>query len=119
MSATLISTTPSHRPLGITYPGNATSDPEHDWALIGLHTLSYAGPFSLSKTQVDSPKGGPGRRVSWEVVNGPLEVAGVPRWMGISMRRNFTVQKEGGREVLWLGIVDGRVSVDLWFRKLG
>jgi len=94
VSAILISTTPSHRPLNIVWPGNLTQETEHDWALIGAHTLSYSGPITFTRIDKGATSG--------EINHGALTVANVPSLIGTTLTRNYTIFKEGGERFLSL-----------------
>jgi hypothetical protein len=108
MSANIMSTTPTDRPVNITYPSK-DNDTDHDWAQVGKHTMSYAGPWSVTW----------GNETSGELVHGPLTFSAAPGWFGTPQRRNYTIYE--GRKVLNLWTVNkdtGNVA-RLWWRKLG
>jgi hypothetical protein len=106
MSATMASTNTTVRPQNISYPFSKT-DSLADWALVGQHTLSYAGPYSFTGRNEGEMRG--------EVKHGPLFVANVPNWVGSDQLRNFTLVREGDGWVLAISIwsearkTDGRI----------
>lgn len=75
-----MSTTPSHRPENLIYPPQA-DDTDVDWAKVGRHTLTYAGPFSV---QIKDETHG-------LLHHGPLVYAGIPSWVGSDQKRNYTL----------------------------
>lgn len=79
MSADIMSTTPEDRPEGIKYPAQA-GDSDHDWALVGRHTFSYAGNFSVQ----------PWNETHGNLTHGPLGYALVPSMVGTNQSRNYT-----------------------------
>ncbi|EMF16921.1 uncharacterized protein SEPMUDRAFT_137655 [Sphaerulina musiva SO2202] len=83
MSATIAATEEELRPANLTFPYNE-SDPVEDWALVGKHTLAYAGPWSISPDI-------PASNTSGRLIHGPLWVANVPSWVDSQQRRNYTV----------------------------
>lgn len=110
MSATIAATEPGFRPENLTFPFQA-SQLDEDWALVGKHTLAYAGPFTFMEGSTNS---------SGTVVHGPLTVGNVPSWVGSNQSRNYTVFA-GQDEALLLNIfsarTDGTVG-ELWWQKL-
>jgi hypothetical protein len=95
MSATITATEPSFRPPQLTFPFKA-NDTDADWALVGKHSIGYAGPLRLSD-------GIPANETHGQVWHGPLTVANVPSWAGESQRRNYTIVDEGGERFLIIG----------------
>jgi hypothetical protein len=91
MSATITATEPSLRP-NLTFPFQ-TNDKDSDWALVGKHSIGYAGPFSVNSEL-------PASETQGQVFHGPLVVANVPTWVGQKHRRNYTVVTEGGETFL-------------------
>lgn len=88
MAANIMSSTPSHRPTNITYPGLPT-DSDADWAKVGKHIVSYAGPFSVTPW-ADGKNG--------NLTHGPLYFAQMPNWVGNRVPRNYTVvPAKGGK----------------------
>jgi hypothetical protein len=83
MAANIMSTTPEHRP-NVTYPPKDTDSTE-DWATVAQHTLSYAGPASVE----------PWNKTHGSVTHGPLTFAGVPGWVNLTQKRNYTIFEDG------------------------
>ncbi|KAI5369445.1 Putative Lipocalin-like domain-containing protein [Septoria linicola] len=127
MSATITATEADFRPSNLTFPYNET-DPTEDWALVGQHTLAYAGPWSVSPDL-------PVTNTSGQLIHGPLWVANVPSWTGSEQRRNFSVhtsslfdgypkgtkllriesiRDNGNAGVLWWRRVDGESQNGVW-----
>ncbi|KAF2738854.1 hypothetical protein EJ04DRAFT_560503 [Polyplosphaeria fusca] len=97
MSANIMASEPEFRPSWLQYP-NELSDSDTDWAQVGKHTLSYAGPFSLVAMS-------PGSNTSGQLIHGPLTMANVPSWVGTEQSRNFKYYELGGDT--WLKITSG------------
>jgi hypothetical protein len=95
MSATITATEPSFRPPQLTFPFSP-NDTDADWALVGKHSIGYAGPLRLSDAI-------PANETHGQVFHGPLQVANVPSWVGQSHRRNYTITEEGGETFLTIG----------------
>ena len=79
-----------YRPANLTFPYNET-DSKQDWALVGQHTLSYAGPWSVSHDDSTTEKSG-------SMVHGPIWVANVPKWTGIEEHSNYSVHETKSSE---------------------
>lgn len=111
MSATIVATETELRPLSLSFP--FTDDQaESDWALVGKHSIGYAGPFSVSDAI-------PATLTSGQVLHGPLVAANVPAWVGTAQRRNYTVVTEGERTLLHIhSRRDGGFEGDLWWERL-
>ncbi|KAJ4988161.1 hypothetical protein SVAN01_06413 [Stagonosporopsis vannaccii] len=110
MSATITATEGALRP-NLTFPFQA-GDLDADWALVGKHSIGYAGPFRVNTALAASREAG-------QVFHGPLTVANVPTWVGTEQRRNYTVVKQG-RET-WLRIGSergGGYRGVLWWKRL-
>ncbi|CAI6333183.1 unnamed protein product [Periconia digitata] len=111
MSATLAATEPDLRPANLTFPFQA-SDPDSLWALVGKHSLAYAGPFRVSDAI-------PANETHGQIFHGPLVVANVPAWVGSSQRRNYSVIDEGGERYLRIeSRRDAGNEGVLWWRKV-
>ncbi|KAF3002434.1 hypothetical protein E8E13_004160 [Curvularia kusanoi] len=89
MSATITATEPAFRP-NLTFPYQVT-DSDADWALVGKHSIGYAGPFRVNEAL-------PASKTEGQIFHGPLTVANVPTWQGQEHRRNYTVVKEGQKD---------------------
>ncbi|KAF1926251.1 uncharacterized protein M421DRAFT_68117 [Didymella exigua CBS 183.55] len=110
MSATITATEPAFRP-NLTFPFQ-DSDSDADWALVGKHSLGYAGPFSVNADL-------PASKVQGQLFHGPLLVANVPTWVGTRQKRNYTVVSEGGETWLRIGSErGGGYRGVLWWRRL-
>lgn len=111
MSATLAATEPELRPENLTFPFNP-EDPDELWALVGKHSLAYAGPITLSDAI-------PANETHGQVFHGPLIVSNIPAWVGTSQRRNYTIIKENNDTLLHIqSRRDGGNTGELWWRKL-
>ncbi|CBX97586.1 hypothetical protein IAQ61_001204 [Plenodomus lingam] len=115
MSATITATEPELRPSHLIFPFRA-NDSDSDWALVGKHSIGYAGPLRIS-TDV------PANETQGQVFHGPLTVANVPSWAGQSQRRNYTIvdRMEEGRRERYLRIGSERGNGNrgvLWWRKI-
>jgi lipocalin-like protein len=111
MSATISATEAELRPLTLSFP--FTDDqPESDWALVGKHSIGYAGPFSINPNfPATTTQGG--------VFHGPLVAANVPAWVGTRQARNYTIVQEGDRTLLHIhSRRDGGFEGDLWWLRL-
>lgn len=110
MSATITATEPQLRP-NLTFPFQAT-DSDADWALVGKHSIGYAGPFRVNEAL-------PANKTSGQVLHGPLTVANVPTWVGTEQRRNYTVVRENGETLLRIGSErGGGYRGVLWWKRI-
>ena len=111
MSANLQSTDAEDRPptdLGSFPPENNDTDTLWEWALMGAHTLSYAGPFSIVWADEEKLVG--------EAIHGPLTMSMNPVWEGSEQKRNFSVLEDGN--VLWITGTTNSGSSELYWRRL-
>lgn len=105
-----MATNPEFRPGNLTFPFEK-SQSEDDWALVGKHTLSYAGPYTFTDDSTN---------VSGTLVHGPLKVANVPSWVGTYQKRNYTIFHGQGNALvirLYSQRYDGSVG-ELWWQKM-
>ncbi|KAL6705934.1 hypothetical protein ACN47E_006213 [Coniothyrium glycines] len=114
MSATITATESNLRP-NLTFPFQA-NDTDADWALVGKHSIGYAGPFRISDTI-------PANETDGQVFHGPLTVANVPTWVGANHRRNYTVVEveEANKTVKYLRIGSergGGYRGVLWWKRV-
>jgi hypothetical protein len=110
MSATITATEPYLRP-NLTFPFQ-TSDLDSDWALVGKHSIGYAGPFRVNTAL-------PANKTSGQIFHGPLTVANVPTWVNTEQRRNYTVVEEGGSKYLRIGSErGGGYRGVLWWKRV-
>ncbi|KAF1944618.1 hypothetical protein EJ02DRAFT_340554 [Clathrospora elynae] len=114
MSATITATEPFLRP-NLTFPYQA-SDSDADWALVGKHSVGYAGPLRINPDI-------PASETEGQVFHGPLTVANVPTWVGAEHRRNYTVveREEEGKSVKYLEIGSergGGYRGILWWKRV-
>jgi hypothetical protein len=114
MSATITATEPALRP-NLTFPFQA-NDTDADWALVGKHSIGYAGPLRISSDI-------PANETDGQVFHGPLTVANVPTWVGQNQRRNYTVfeREENGSTAKYLRIGSergGGYRGVLWWKRL-
>lgn len=110
MSATITATEPGLRP-NLTFPFQVT-DSDADWALVGKHSIGYAGPFRVNEAL-------PANKTNGQVFHGPLVVANVPTWVGTEQKRNYTVVKEGKDTFLKIGSErGGGYRGVLWWKRV-
>ena len=114
MSATITATEPWLRP-NLTFPFQA-NDTDADWALVGKHSIGYAGPLRISDDI-------PANETDGQVFHGPLTVANVPTWVGANQRRNYTVieREEEGKVAKYLKIGSergGGYTGVLWWKRV-
>jgi hypothetical protein len=114
MSATITATEPELRP-NLTFPFQA-NDTDADWALVGKHSIGYAGPLRISSDI-------PANETNGQVFHGPLTVANVPTWVGQNQRRNYTVfvREEDGAPARYLRIGSergGGYRGVLWWKRV-
>lgn len=111
MSATISATEPELRPQHLTFPFTPDQS-DADWALVGKHSIGYAGPFSISDAIPATPESG-------QIFHGPLVAANVPRWVGSSQTRNYTIIHQDGETYLKIGSKrDGGYTGELFWQKL-
>lgn len=138
MSATITSTDLEDRPANLTFPyrdGQSDADvsPNHPrearfieifdlhiskkrvlilpkWALVGRHSIGYAGPLQIS-TAI------PATRTHGQVIHGPLTVANVPSMAGASHVRNYTLF-DNGKTLLIASQRDAANRGELWWKRL-
>jgi hypothetical protein len=114
MSATLTATEKEFRP-PVPFPFSP-NDTDADWALVGKHSIGYAGPFRINPDI-------PATATDGQLFHGPLTVANVPTMVGQEHRRNYTVveREEDGKVVKYLKIGSergGGFRGVLWWRRL-
>jgi hypothetical protein len=77
-----------HRPADLVYPAPANDTQNmNKWALVGKHTLSYAGQVTV-KVRSDAQENG---EIQGELAHGPIIIANQPSWVGTTVYRNFTI----------------------------
>ncbi|KAH7137909.1 Lipocalin-like domain-containing protein [Dendryphion nanum] len=111
MSATITATEPEFRPENLTFPflPNQTNE---DWALVGKHSIGYAGPLRVNDAL-------PANKTHGQVFHGPLIVANVPSMANATQRRNYTVVDRGNATYLRIGSErGGGFTGELWWKKL-
>ncbi|OHF02911.1 hypothetical protein CORC01_01669 [Colletotrichum orchidophilum] len=109
MSATITSTNPEDRPANLTFPFE-DSQSDADWALVGKHSIGYAGPLRISDAI-------PANATFGQVLHGPLTVANVPSMAGGSQARNYTLYEDG--KILRISTQrDGGNRGELWWKRL-
>ncbi|KAK0107248.1 hypothetical protein ONS95_003949 [Cadophora gregata] len=109
MSATITSTDAEDRPANLTFPFR-DGQSDADWALVGRHSIGYAGPLQIS-TAI------PATRTHGQVIHGPLTVANVPSMAGASHVRNYTLF-DNGKTLLIASQRDASNRGELWWRRL-
>ncbi|RMZ67445.1 Lipocalin-like domain-containing protein [Pyrenophora seminiperda CCB06] len=114
MSATITATEPALRP-SVSFPYKA-NETDAEWALVGKHSIGYAGPLSINTAF-------PANETNGQVFHGPLTVANVPTLAGERQPRNYTIveRMEEGKVVKYLRIGsergDGHRGL-LWWKKM-
>lgn len=114
MSTTVASTDDRLLPndLDVTYPFKE-GQTDADWARTGKHTLSYSGPYIVTKsTRIGKEK------ETGLVVHGPLTVAHVPAMKGTLQERNYTVVRTPEGRFLEIVQENGGVRGQLWWKAL-
>jgi hypothetical protein len=108
MSANLGNSRPEYRPTDLTWPYKANQS-DTDWAKVGKHIVTYAGPFYISDLQSET---------EGTVNHGPILAAAIESMAGTTLTRNFTLLEEG--KVLLIKIVgrDGYLGL-LYLNKIG
>ncbi|KAL7625267.1 hypothetical protein AAE478_004483 [Parahypoxylon ruwenzoriense] len=107
MSANFMSSRPEDRPEGIDTPPT-DSQPQAEWALVGKHTLSYAGPWYVSETTDVVEKG--------QITHGPTRIAWLPSWVGIELQKNYTLF-DGGETMRFIAkTADGKRG-EMYFER--
>jgi hypothetical protein len=114
MSATITATEPEFRP-NLTFPYQP-NDSDADWALVGKHSIGYAGPYSVNDEL-------PATETEGQIFHGPLTVANVPSWEGQRGKRNYTIVdvEEEGEKVKYLRIGSERGNGYrgiLWWKRV-
>jgi hypothetical protein len=114
MSATITATEPEFRP-NLTFPYQP-NDSDADWALVGKHSIGYAGPYSVNNEL-------PATETEGQIFHGPLTVANVPSWEGQRGKRNYTIVdvEEKGEKVRYLRIGSERGNGYrgiLWWKRV-
>ncbi|KAK3682211.1 hypothetical protein B0T22DRAFT_484291 [Podospora appendiculata] len=111
VSALLTTNDARFLPRNLTFPYQE-GQPDSEWALVGKHTLAYAGPFSIDPSR-------PATIDSGTLVHGPLMVCDVPSYVGISLHRDYTMVRR--REGVWLRLVTVNTATtysEIWFQRL-
>jgi hypothetical protein len=108
MSANIWSTDPG------AIPAPADSYTASEYALIGNHTLSYAGGLQLWPDSNETVG---------TVTHGPLVMSTRPAWVVENQTRNYVVTKKGyeGKDVLrlWLRVDDDDAVANLFWARAG
>lgn len=111
MSATISATEPELRPQGLTFPFTPDQS-DADWALVGKHSIGYAGQYTISDAI-------PATAESGQIFHGPLVSANVPRWVGTRQLRNYTVIRRGEETYLRIDSRrDGGYTGQLFWEKI-
>lgn len=112
MAATLATSDPDLLPKNVTSPPQ-TGQTDQDWALVGRHTLSYAGHWSINETF-------PSDKNSGQILHGPLTVANIPSWIGVIQRRNYVIIYNSGKIDFLKFILVGNngLRIEILWRKL-
>ncbi|KAK5656829.1 hypothetical protein OQA88_4377 [Cercophora sp. LCS_1] len=113
MSANMAARDPTMRPTNINWAPKA-NDSDADWALVGKHALSYAGPFRLNESV-------PATETEGQLLHGPIEVASVPTMEGLTFVRNYTVVKvknDGTYFRVAARSASGEFYAEIWWKKI-
>ncbi|KAI1458865.1 hypothetical protein F4805DRAFT_105657 [Annulohypoxylon moriforme] len=110
MSATFMSSRPEDRPPNLDTKSPALPGPDAEWALIGKHTMAYAGPWHVSQTTEDKEVG--------QITHGPTRVAWLPAWVGRVLVKDYVLYDGGGTLRFLYKTSDGN-NGDMFFGKLG
>jgi hypothetical protein len=108
MSANLVTTDGTQRPLNINWPPRE-GDSNADWALAGKGALAYAGLFSVNETSTKN-KG--------VLLHGPMIAASVPAMVGDTQVRHFEVHERDDGTYLLLYILGETSRGDIWWKRL-
>ncbi|ETS75370.1 hypothetical protein PFICI_12314 [Pestalotiopsis fici W106-1] len=106
MSMNSMATEPAYRPTTITFPYQEGQS-DADWALVGLHTFSYAGP--VTNVVEITPTSG-------NLTHGPLTFAHVPSLVGSDQNRQYEVLDDGNILRLSARVSSGNTAVLTWQR---
>ncbi|KAI1450089.1 hypothetical protein F5Y02DRAFT_172250 [Annulohypoxylon stygium] len=109
MSATFMSARPEDRPPSLDTNLPSLPGPDDEWALIGKHTMAYAGPWHVSQTTEDKEVG--------QLTHGPTWVAWLPSWVGRTLVKDYKLYDEGATLRFLYKTSDGN-NGDMFFRKL-
>jgi hypothetical protein len=110
MSTILTATAPDLRPQGLTIPAEPDQS-NTSWAIIGQHTLAYAGPFQFNNAF-------PGTNATHgQIVHGPLLSSTLPSYVGSFQHRSYFFYDDGETLNLSADLGDGIVA-DLWWKRL-
>ncbi|KAI2603668.1 hypothetical protein GGR54DRAFT_633646 [Hypoxylon sp. NC1633] len=109
MAANFMSSRPEDRPANID-TDVLTDGTDAEWALIGRHTLAYAGPWRVSITT--------DRVETGQIMHGPTRIAWLPSWVDIELMKNYTLFDEGQVMLFRSIAIDGLAS-EMFFRRLG
>ncbi|KAI1138603.1 Lipocalin-like domain-containing protein [Hypoxylon sp. FL0543] len=108
MSANFMSSRPEDRPPNIDIETQDVGT-DAEWALIGKHTLAYAGPWYVSETTEEVDVG--------QITHGPTKVAWVPTWVGKEFQKNYTLYDGAGVMRFKSRSQEGLIG-DMFFRRL-
>lgn len=103
-----MATEPAFRPQSLTYPAQ-DNQTDAEWALVGRHTYSYAGPVTIVRE--DTPTTG-------ALIHGPLVVADVPSMVGSNQSRTYALLEHGAMLQLSVTSANGGVGHLLWKRLI-
>ncbi|OTA94592.1 hypothetical protein M434DRAFT_394532 [Hypoxylon sp. CO27-5] len=108
MSANFMSSRPEDRPPNIDIETQDVGT-DAEWALIGKHTLAYAGPWFVSETTKEVEVG--------QITHGPIKVAWVPTWVGIQFQKNYTLYDDA-KTLRFRSKNQVGINGDMFFRRL-
>lgn len=112
MSANMAAKDPAMRPTSISWAPKP-NDSDADWALVGKHALSYAGPFRLNESV-------PATETEGQLLHGPIVVASVPLMEGVTFVRNYTVFKRDDDTYFRVSSRNaaGDFYAEIWWKRL-
>lgn len=111
MSAVMSATVPAWRPTDIRWPPKDT-DPASSWELVGRHSLSYAGTFSLNASVANTKTQG-------QLLHGPIVTASVPVMVNETQARHYhVVERNGGEVFLNVYLESQGLRSEIWWKRV-
>ncbi|GAB1311864.1 hypothetical protein MFIFM68171_02074 [Madurella fahalii] len=110
MAASMAATEERWRPQNISWPPK-DSDSDADWALVGRHSMSYTGLFSLNESV-------PATKYQGQLLHGPMVAASVPAMVGSTSVRNYEVHEREDGIYLMVWLVSGSVRSEMWWKRV-
>jgi hypothetical protein len=102
----------STEPGAIPAPAPADNYTDADWALIGHHTLSYAGALQLWEGSNET---------TGTLTHGPLVMSSLPEWVVTNQTRNYTVSPNAHEErdvlMLWAENIENDIISRIYWAR--